>query len=179
MSSILKVDQLQDSGGNALITSDGSGTITAGAVTNTPSFFVKADGTQNIAYATATKLEFTNVLYNTNTCFDTSTNRFTPGVAGKYVISGVVGIGAMDDGEYVVAYMYKNGSNFSYFDGQRIRLLTTSPTNTRTINTSISFVDEANATDYYEFYVQQQDTTTNTVNVQYGTWFTAHRLIGA
>jgi hypothetical protein len=28
MSSILKVDQLQDSGGNAIITSNGSGTIT-------------------------------------------------------------------------------------------------------------------------------------------------------
>ena len=28
MSSILKVDQLQDSGGNAIITSDGSGNIT-------------------------------------------------------------------------------------------------------------------------------------------------------
>tara|TARA_R100000750_G_scaffold10854_1_gene7101 strand:- start:621 stop:1169 length:549 start_codon:yes stop_codon:yes gene_type:complete len=32
MSSILKVDQLQDSGGNALITSNGSGTITASKV---------------------------------------------------------------------------------------------------------------------------------------------------
>ena len=30
MSSILKVDQLQDSGGNAIITSDGSGNITTG-----------------------------------------------------------------------------------------------------------------------------------------------------
>ena len=28
MSSILKVDQLQDSGGNAIITSDGSGNVT-------------------------------------------------------------------------------------------------------------------------------------------------------
>ena len=111
MSSILKVDQLQDSGGNALITSNGSGTITAGAVTNTPSFFVKADGTQNITYATATKLEFTNVLYNTNTCFDTSNNRFTPGVAGKYVISGAVGISAMDDGEFVIAYMLSHAKH--------------------------------------------------------------------
>ena len=32
MSSILKVDQLQDSGGNALITSNGSGTVTASKV---------------------------------------------------------------------------------------------------------------------------------------------------
>ena len=32
MSSILKVDQLQDSGGNAIITSDGSGTFTPGSL---------------------------------------------------------------------------------------------------------------------------------------------------
>ena len=32
MSSILKVDQLQDSGGNAIITSDGSGNLTAGTI---------------------------------------------------------------------------------------------------------------------------------------------------
>ena len=32
MTSILKVDQLQDSGGNALITSDGAGNLTAGTI---------------------------------------------------------------------------------------------------------------------------------------------------
>ena len=32
MSSILKVDQLQDSGGNAIITSDGAGNLTAGTI---------------------------------------------------------------------------------------------------------------------------------------------------
>jgi len=32
MSSILKVDQLKDSGGNAIITSDGSGNLTAGTI---------------------------------------------------------------------------------------------------------------------------------------------------
>ena len=35
MSSILKVDQLQDSGGNAIITSDGSGNLTAGTIPTT------------------------------------------------------------------------------------------------------------------------------------------------
>ena len=54
MSSILKVDQLQDSGGNAIITSDGSGTITAGAVTNTPRFAVRLSANFTVPSATNT-----------------------------------------------------------------------------------------------------------------------------
>ena len=40
MSSILKVDQLQDSGGNAIITSDGSGNLTTQNIL-TPAFLVR------------------------------------------------------------------------------------------------------------------------------------------
>jgi len=49
MSSILKVDQLQDSGGNAIITSDGSGNITTGTgmgkVLQAQTFSVAGNGT--------------------------------------------------------------------------------------------------------------------------------------
>ena len=40
MASIIRVDDLQDSGGNSIISSNGSGTVTVGnsALKNTPSF---------------------------------------------------------------------------------------------------------------------------------------------
>ena len=50
MSSILKVDQLQDSGGNAIITSDGSGNLTAGTIPSTvigTGALIKVQSTKN------------------------------------------------------------------------------------------------------------------------------------
>ena len=54
MSSILKVDQLQDSGGNAIITSDGSGNLTTQNIL-TPAFEAYLSAFQGIANNTYVK----------------------------------------------------------------------------------------------------------------------------
>ena len=85
MSSILKVDQLQDSGGNAIITSDGAGNLTTQKI-NYPAFraYLSSDQT-GLGSATLYKVTFQSETYDTDNCFDNTTNyRFTPTVAGKY-----------------------------------------------------------------------------------------------
>jgi hypothetical protein len=87
MSSILKVDQLQDSGGNALITSDGSGNITTQKLLY-PAFeaYLSADQS-SLADNVATKLQANTEVFDTDSCYDNSTNyRFTPTVAGRYFV---------------------------------------------------------------------------------------------
>jgi hypothetical protein len=99
MASIIKANELQDFGGNSIITSDGSGTITlssgmntavqsAGA-TNTPAFRAFANANFTVANTTFEKIPFNAESFDTASAFDTSTNAFTvpSGQAGKYFIS--------------------------------------------------------------------------------------------
>ena len=103
MTSIIKVNTIQDGGGNAIITSDGSGNVTTQNVAaNTPSFLVTISGTQSISNATDTKIQFNSEVYDTDNTFDSSTNyRFTPAVAGKYVLGTGLTMSSMEADEKV------------------------------------------------------------------------------
>lgn len=86
MSSVIKVNTIQDSGGNAIITSDGSGNLTTQKILY-PAFHVYLSVTQTISNDTLTTVQFDTESLDTNSAYDNSTNyRFTPQVAGKYFI---------------------------------------------------------------------------------------------
>lgn len=92
MSSILKVNTIQDGGGNVLLTSDGSGTLTTNNIggQNTPAFSAnRLSGTITVSVNTWTQVVFNNELYDTASAYDTSNGRFTvpSGQAGKYSFS--------------------------------------------------------------------------------------------
>ena len=85
MASIIKANQLQDFGGNSILTSDGAGNLTT-QKTNYPAFVAYLFSPNSFICYT-TKVQFDTKVFDTNTAFDNSTNyRFTPGVAGKYFI---------------------------------------------------------------------------------------------
>ena len=88
MAGILKVDQYQDFNGNNIMTSDGSGNITvnAAAMKNTPAFFAYKSSNQSLSNNTQTTLTYDSIDYNTDSFWDTSTNKATipSGQAGKY-----------------------------------------------------------------------------------------------
>ena len=54
------------------------------AVANTPSFLAYVNSNQSISNNTWTIVSFETELYDTGSCYDTSTYKFTPNVAGKY-----------------------------------------------------------------------------------------------
>jgi len=86
MSSTLKVDILQDSGGNNIIASDGSGNLTTQNILH-PAFHVSKNSEQTgISSATYTTVQFDNETFDTDSAYDTSTYKFTvpTGKAGKY-----------------------------------------------------------------------------------------------
>ena len=60
MTSIIKVNTIQDVGGNNLLISNGSGTITTNNIggENTPSFYAYLSSTTTVTSATATKITF-------------------------------------------------------------------------------------------------------------------------
>jgi len=146
--------------------SQGSGTITLGAsgetvalasgasqtmAVNTPSFFARLSSDQSVPTTTFTKVEVDTEQFDTDGTYDNSTNyRFTPGVAGKYLISVNLFLESMSDGKTFRADIFKNGS--SYMVG---RTNSSKAGNTNSVNFTI--LDTASATDYYEMYVYHDE----------------------
>ena len=62
--------------------------LASGVVGNGPSFSAYINTSFSISSATHTKLVFDTEEWDTASCFDTTTSRFTPNVAGYYMIGG-------------------------------------------------------------------------------------------
>ena len=128
MTSILKVDTIQDADGNNII-NESSNTITIGASgdttniigtlqnngaavggANTPAFLAYANADQgSISQNTYTKLtNFGAEVFDTDNKF-ASGSTFTPGVVGKYFVYGTV-YGTGTDGSRNFLAVYVNGS---------------------------------------------------------------------
>ena len=172
MASIIKANQLQDFGGNSIIGSDGAGNLTT-QKTNYPAFFAYLSANQDLPNNVATKINVNTETFDTNNCYDNSTNyRFTPTVAGKYYLFGSTIISALTD-DTAIIYIYKNGSNLAY---RQVGASNTSGGE----GVDISFIDEANGTtDYYELFAYQNSGSTKNNSgdsTQRRTFFGAYRI---
>jgi hypothetical protein len=166
MTSILKVDNIQDADGNNIINESGN-TITVGAsgdttnvigtlnkdgvaVANTPAFEARLSSGHAVATGTWTKINVNTEVYDTNSTYDNSSNyRWTPGVAGKYVIYGQVGFDSMSDHKYLYMALYKNGSQL-WTDGTSLNQTSTSGTLGAATRGTWSI--DLDADDYVELY---------------------------
>ena len=89
--------------------------LAAGVSGNGPAFYAATSVSKTVSNATATEIAGYNAaLFDTASCFNTTTGRFTPTVAGYYQVSasadfGSNGIGACS---IVSASIYKNGSAY-------------------------------------------------------------------
>jgi len=172
MAGILKVDQYQDFNGNNIMTSDGSGNLTLNnaALKSTPAFMAYNSTVTSMTNNSPTKVLFQTENFDIESCYDTSTSKFTPTVAGKYFFNASVSVNSTGNFDKNDVNFYKNGSAFANF---------------RTYHTSYttshgSVIIEANgSTDYFEIYYEQNSGgALNTINNQ-STFFSAYRIIGA
>ena len=193
MTSKLKVNLINDSGDNNIITSDGSGSFTAssglassvqsvGGIQNTPAFKVYLTSAQSIPANTYTKVQFNttsgnnNTGWNTGSGFDTSNYRFTcpSGKDGKYYFSVSLLIEYADAlTEYGNIRWYLNGAEYGNF---RQGMNSGGAEYSFTSNTIISL----SASDYVEVYINQVTSGSENIdaNSRY-TWFEGYKLIGA
>jgi len=132
MSSIIKVDTIQDQSGNNII-NENADTITIGASGDTitvptgatltvpngglsgqnyPAFEAYLSAGQTVSDSVTTKVQFDTEVYDTNGYYDNSANyRFTPLVAGKYfVYCSILGSAGTSNLNWIETYIYKNGS---------------------------------------------------------------------
>lgn len=88
--------------------------LAAGVAGTGPAFRASATGTQALAHNTATKVQFSTETFDTNNCYDNTTNyRFTPTVAGYYQVNYNLDVSTTNTQQYYLQpSIYKNGSAY-------------------------------------------------------------------
>ena len=82
--------------------------ITSGAVANTPAFEARNASAQSVNGSTTTLMQFDTEVFDTNNTYtNSSTFKFTPGVAGKYFIYASIAFDDIDNAEGTLIYLYK------------------------------------------------------------------------
>jgi hypothetical protein len=117
--------------------------LAANIAGNGPAFHCYMPTTQAISATTFTKIAFSTELYDTNSCYDNSTYRFTPNVAGYYQFN--FAIYSQTGNQLFITRTYKNGSYF--VENHRLSGYSTAPT----IPGSV-LVYANGTTDYFELY---------------------------
>ena len=184
---ILKVGQITTSSGSGTITigqsgetvNIPSGTTLSGAGTNTPAFSAYLGADQTITDGAFTKIQFNTEVFDSDGTYDNSSNyRWTPGVAGKSMITTMVWAQGGSDNTLRrnQTAIYKNGSLFA-----SSIMNTLDAEEHHRSSVSVSIVDSHDDDDYYEVFCSA-DVSSGTVHADAdgkGTWFCGYKLIGA
>ena len=192
MTSILKVDTIQDADGNNIINESGN-TITVGAsgdttniigtlnkdgvaVANTPMFAATGAG-NSIGASTYVKAQNGTELFDTNGDYDNSSNyRFTPSVAGKYYLTARFSVDPDANMQYMFGAIYKNGSRIAQ---TLAGFNNTDPIGDNYFSSELHMIVEANgSSDYFEVYtyIHQNGDYRSTSGENL---FSGYRIIGA
>ena len=76
-----------------------------------PAFSAYRNNALSISATTITKIALDSELFDTNSCFDSTTNyRFTPNVAGYYQLNGGVMVATTTTTQWIQTMIYKNGT---------------------------------------------------------------------
>jgi hypothetical protein len=115
-----------------------------------PAFSAYASATQSITSNVLTKVAIDTGVFDTNSCFDTTTYRFTPTVAGYYQVNASIRFNATATTITQLAFhIYKNGASFAVLSVDNVP--STAFTSGITRNGSV-LVSMNGTTDYLELY---------------------------
>ena len=188
MTSKLKVNILADGGDNAILTSDGSGSLTINnaAFKMTPAFQAFKAANQTISASSYVQIQFDTKDYDTDTCYNNTGSSttlngltapaysFVPNVAGKYLIGAAINSNTSTDFDAFIVAIFKNGTQIN-----------------RVINSSkhfdsavTNFIVTANGTgDYFQIYGYTEQSGGSTLQPTDSDsrlmWFCGQRIIGA
>jgi len=166
---------------NLTIGSTNSSTVTFenGAVTGHmyPAFEAYLGSNQTVSDGVDTKVQFNTEVFDTDNCYDNSTNyRFTPNVAGKYMIYGSLRGSAntnLSNLQKVITFIFKNGSQYN---ASQFRIDFRNNNGTQA-STPFSQVIEFNGTsDYVEIFAHTDVSADTPIFQAQSTFFGAYRI---
>jgi hypothetical protein len=140
--------------------------------TNTPAFLAYPSSDQSIANATQVVVAFNTEVFDTDNCYDTSTYRFTPNVAGKYFVYAQTASNNTDDFDAWETQIYKNGTS-----GTALAFAGVRHENKDGMHSSV-VVDMNGSSDYLTVTCyQNRGQATNLRGARYWSFFGAYRII--
>jgi len=106
MTSVIKVDTIQNSSGtNSITVPSNTGRL------DIPVFVMKASNiSQDVGAASATKAEMNTTVVDTHSMIDLTNDRVIPTVAGYYAVSGMLRVQWDSTGSYLIVGIRKNGT---------------------------------------------------------------------
>ncbi len=111
----------------------------------------------SVSHNTHTKVQFATEVFDTNSNYDNATNyRFTPTVAGKYLVTAQVYLASNVDTGRLYTEIYKNGSVLYQGHGQAANA-------DLTIAHVSAIIDMNGSTDYLEIFAFQNSGSTQTI----------------
>ena len=153
---------------------DFTGTVTGAGGVNTPYFHAYLSSNQGITTSTQTLLQFDTEVFDTDNSYSTSTYKFTPQTAGKYVVYVQMTPSSGADFDTFELQLYKN--EVSTGGTQAIARGRNEAFDTKHLNRIIEF---NGSTDFVYVYVFQTAGTTKDVmgSAGYDTFFGAYKII--
>ena len=144
---------------------------------NTPAFEARLTSDESLTDDTSTKLDVDAEIYDTDGCYDNSTNyRFTPDVAGKYFTYGSITANATTEQlKRFSLYIYKNGSIYKYHSNY----FTNNEAYISHIYTG-AVIAMNGSSDYVELYIKLEYESTGGLQVTGGnseSFFGAYKII--
>jgi hypothetical protein len=147
-------------------------TLTLPSVTSTlnlqgPSFSAYLSGNQTLTSGVSTKMAFDSKNFDTNNCYNTSTYRFTPNVAGYYLVTALAGFSGISGAVTgpLTNQIYKNGGTPTFQIGRSYASSDYPASN------ASALIYLNGSTDYIECYMVQSATASGTI--QGGSQFSA------
>jgi hypothetical protein len=164
-----------DGNADEFLKTDGSGALSwasAGGV-NTPSFHAYLSSAQSIPNITQTLIQFDTEAFDSAGAYDTSTYKFTPQVAGKYVVYAQMTPNSGDDYDTFELQMYKN--EVSTAGTQALCRGRNEASDTKYINRIVEF---NGSTDFVYMYTYQDSSASRNIRgTKYDTFFGAYKII--
>ena len=144
----MAIDKIQSESINLADNFAFTGTV-SGTPANTPSFSAyRSGGNQTLANNTNVVLQFNTELFDVGSCYDTSTYRFTPNVAGKYFINSIIRLNGGGNSVLYDLYIFKNTNV--------VRASRDETTPADPFSMQVSAIVEANgSSDYFEMQFYQ------------------------
>ncbi len=150
--------QLASGTGNLVTVPSVTGTAMVSG--NMPAFRAYLSATQSVTSSTNTKVAIDTEFFDTANCFNTSTNRYTPNVAGYYQVTGQLEVDGTGKTR-TFCQIYKNGAIYAWSnDG-----VSTNPY--MSIVTALVYLN--GTTDYVELYGWVNGTSTTFYSAGTGT----------
>ena len=151
----------------------GDNTFASAGGDNTPAFHAYLSSAQSIANSTQTLIQFDTEAFDSAGAYDTSTYKFTPQVAGKYVVYAQMTPNSGDDYEPFELQMYKN--EVSTGGTQAIARGRNEASDTRYVNRIVEFNGSTDFVFVYTFQIS--GASRNIRGTKYDTFFGAYKII--